>query len=746
MLVVAALSWLVRELNHQRIPVPARHTWVTSDQDTLYQARRVERIFRGEGLAGRDPYLSYPDGSAIPWPPYYAAIAWAWTRPNAPADPEALHEWIERRVASLPRLFGVATSVMTGLGAVALAGPAAGLAAGASHAFSAASVITSRVGNGDHHAFIAMLWAALLLGFTRSFRADALDDARGSARRGAALGSIAGLALGTWVAFLVLVALLQAALGWLVVRHARTRVAGLATFGLCFHAAALIVVAPAVLTSPWRIDQPWSVVNLSWFHALWLALGGLVFVPLFRTRSSTFLRVYPAVVVAAIATIVGLSLAAGVGPGAGIREGIDWMRRDDAFMSVVAESRSLDRFGSVAVLGWGIYLLPVAWLACAWLAFARDRFALLPWAVALPVLTAQAMRQVRFADVLAVPLAVICTWAIVAAWRAPQLAALRGRAMSGRVATYSGAALLVGLALLAHSGMVRHTFALRGRDPDAAGVPVVATDMVVSEVATWIRRHTPTPADYAVLAPWTWGHELEWRADRPTVATNFGTFVGEDAFRAPARFFMAEDPNAGEAILEGRRARYVLVTSALPLQVGPLIHAADLSLLHRYMNPGAREGLGLLPAWYATMGARLLFSGQPLRPDGEVPQSLDFVRLVHAVGRDSRYQVRTPMGMLWERVPGAIVAAKGSPGDTLAIQLVVRFPYAAHELEFRRLETAGADGVARVRVPYATDEPNGDGHADGPAHWRFAGREGRVDIPGSALRSGTEISVPERQS
>lgn len=755
LLVVAGLSWTIRELNHQKIPIPARHTWVTSDQDTLYHLRRVDRVFRGEGLAGRDPYLSYPDGSAIPWPPYYTAIAWAWAAPGAPEDAGTRREWIERRVGSLPRLFGVATSVLTALCAVALAGPVAGLAAGTSHALSAASVVTSRVGNGDHHAFLAMLLATLLLLATRAFRADALADVRGSAWRGAAAGSIAGLAMGTWVASLVHVAIFQAALGWLVVRHARRRIEGLAAFGLSFHIAALLLLSPALFASPWRVEQPWSVVNLSWFHGLWLAFGGLVFVPLLRSRSRRFLRMYPALVAAAIAALVVVSFVVGAGPGPGIREGLAWLRRDDAFMSVVAESRGLTRFGSVAVLGGGIFLIPAAWLACAWLAFARDRFALLPWAVALPPLAAQAVRQVRFADVLAIPLAVVCAWAIVAAWRAPALAGVRGRlAPPGRqksgvtvrssvrgAGTAAGAACLFVLTLFAHAGMVRHTWGLRGRDVGAPGVPVPATDLAVKELAGWIREHTPTPPDYAVLAPWTWGHELEWNADRPTVATNFGTFVGEDAFRAPARFFMAEDPRAGEAILERRRARYVVVTSDLPFQVGPLIHAADLSKLRRYMDPTAREGLGLFPAWFGTVGARLLFSGQPTRPDGVGGESLDFVRLVHAVGHDSRYQARTPLAMVWERVPGAIVTAEASPGDTLTIGLVVRYPRADHELEWRRRGIAGADGVARVRVPYATDEPNGDGLADGPARWRLGGREGQVVIPESALREGSVLSL-----
>ncbi|MFN8176380.1 MAG: hypothetical protein U0167_00475 [bacterium] len=746
---VAALSWTTRELNHERVPVPERRTWVTSDNDTMYQLRRVNRAFT-EGLAESDPYLNYPEGSPIPWPPYYTALAWAWAAPGAPADAEARHDWVERRVASLPHVLGVATSLVVAAGGIALAGPWAGLVAGTSHALSAASIATSRSGNGDHHALIALLAAAALVLTGRAFRPSALADARGSARRGAVVGALCGFALGVWAASVLFIVPIQVALGWLIIRHAQRRLPGLPAFGAALHATALLVLLPAVLVSPWKAEHPWMVVNLAWTHPLWLALGGLVFVPLLRGKRRSLLRFYPALVLVALVLLTLVLASLPVGPVAGIREGVAWLRRDDVFMSVVGESKGLigpSGFRPIAVLGAGIFVLPLAWAASAWLALRRDRFELLPWAISLPFFAMQSARQARFSDLLAIPMAVVIAWAIVAAWESPPLAALRERAAAlGPARAPSAAALLLGATFLAHAGIVRTTWAARLRDPSAPGVPQPPADVVAMELARWIRAHTPAPPDYAVLAPWTWGHVIEWVAERPTIATNFGTFVGEESFRDSARFLVAEDPKAGEEILARRRVRYLLVTSWLPDQSGHLLRAADPSAPTRFLevDPGGRPIIQ--PAWFRTLGARLLFDGGTLRGDGSIGEPLDFLRLVCASAEsDPRYAMRrtpTPMGVVWERVPGAIVEAFGAPGDTLSLAVAVRYAAARHELTWIRTAVAGPDGLARLRVPYATEAPNGDGVADGPAAWRLGKTAGQLRIPEAAVLSGGVLRVP----
>ncbi len=752
LLFVAVLSWTARELLHQKIPVPERGTWITSDKDSLYHMRRVERAFT-EGLPGSDPYLSFPDGSAIPWPPYYTAIAWAWSAVGAPEDAEARRDWIERRVASLPRLFGVATSVLAALAGAMLAGPAGALVAGTSHALNIGSIVTSCVGNGDHHAFIAALAAATLLLMSRALRPEKLADVRGSARRGAIVGALCGVALGAWVAALLHIVLLQLVLAWVFLPHSRRPIAGFPALAIAFHTAASLAVLPAVIASPWKAANPWMVVNLSWFHLAWLLGGGLVFWPLRTMTAGPRLRSYPPLAAGIIGGVALVLFALNAGPAAGIREGFAWLRRDDAFMGAVWESRGLlgegAAFDPIQILGAGLFVLPLAWLGLARLAFLRGRFEMLPWAVALPILFLQAARQVRFADALAMPMAVALGWGALALWGSRAVAGLR-RASRKLGATRDVVLALVLLAVTAtaHGEAIRRMRVAMNRPANAPGQDEHPSDLVARELAAWVRAHTSRRADYSVLSSWTWGHLIEWAADRPTVATNFGTFVGAESFRAPASFFLAEDSRDAEAILESRRARYILLTSWLPNEVDHLLRAADPSKRSRYVDSPPGQDVALRFEWYLTTGSRLLLEGRTLAPDGSWGVPIDFARIVHvSPTRDPRLRMRPgglPAGWVWERVPGAIVEAKGAPGDTLEIAIRVRYASARHEIDWQGAGVAGEDGVARVRVPYATDAPNGDGQAQAAARWRCGRRAGEMAVPQEAVLRGELLRLNDQ--
>src|SRR5688572_711182 len=122
-----ALAWVAREAQHRRIALASPERWFTTDPDSQYHMRRVERALR-EGLpvASTDPFLAWPDGSAIPWPPYYTLLSVAALSPFAPdaseQGGEVLHEWIERSVATLPLVCGLLGVLAAALAGWSLAG------------------------------------------------------------------------------------------------------------------------------------------------------------------------------------------------------------------------------------------------------------------------------------------------------------------------------------------------------------------------------------------------------------------------------------------------------------------------------------------------------------------------------------------------------------------------------------------------------------------------------------------------
>jgi hypothetical protein len=236
------------------------------------------------------------------------------------------------------------------------------------------------------------------------------------------------------------------------------------------------------------------------------------------------------------------------------------------------------------------------------------------------------------------------------------------------------------------------------------------------------------------------------------VATNFGSYVGIEGYLAPWRFLLEEDPARGEALLAERDVRYVLVGGGL---------TRDLEVMLRLVAPDERHsfrevtpaGTRLLPRWFGTLGARLALEGRAVDPSTRTASdSLDFLRLVHVSTEAYELPIELawlpsgvpPCGWIWEHVPGAVVEARGAPGESLRVTLEVSYPGRERRLIWTREEACGDDGLARVRVPYCTDAPNGDGVTVGPARWSLAGASGAVDIPERAVLAGGTIAAPRR--
>jgi hypothetical protein len=209
--------------------------------------------------------------------------------------------------------------------------------------------------------------------------------------------------------------------------------------------------------------------------------------------------------------------------------------------------------------------------------------------------------------------------------------------------------------------------------------------------------------------------------------------VGEAGFRTPARFFLSESPADGEALLLERRSKYVVLTTDLAGSVPSLVWSLGPDAEAKYCEVVGEE-VRLTPEWFATLGARLLSDGYVFSFEGVPSRPLDFVRLLHATQRtDPRPPMRpqpSPVGWIWESVPGATVEAQGAPGEELEVEILVRYPH--YELVWKDHVAAGADAVARMRVPYATVEPNGDGVVESAA-WRIGGREGGLAISTAAV-------------
>jgi len=696
------------------------------DPDSQYHSRRVARALAEGAVAGSDPLLAWPSaGAPIPWPPYYdAALALvararltgaeraalpaplSETAPSANSAPltaplsEAARAVAADTVARAPAWLAGCTALAAGLAAAHLARAAragaalAGALVGAlGVALSFAHLRYSYVGLGDHHTVVGALYVLFLALTARAVDPAASRGPRLSAVRGAVAGVLAGLMLGTWVASLALIAPIQVVLAWLVHRPNRGRAPapiGLALFGASMHKTAVLTLLPAAFTSPWTDARPLDVVNLSWFHVAWFGIAWLGFAPAVFLHGSPARR---AAAPLALAGLVVLVLAAR----SGAAEALAWASATDHFMASIAESQPFDSLARAAKwIGPGLLLGPPA---LVFLVLRRGERAL-PWVVAVAVTGLGALFQQRFAEALAAPLAVVVGAAVAALWerRGAQLGAL---------------ALC---AALAHVGTLRAT-AGRLAGPRSVTTEVTARHAALARLAGSLRAAQAGEPLGAVLAEWDHGHALEWWCEAPTLATNFGPYVGgSERFFDPWRFFLAVDDNEGEALLERREARYVLVTRDAERNLATALRALS--------RPALDEA-----TWRATVLARLVAND---RADAEAHPA--YLKLCGAepVRRDGEAR---PFVRLFERVAGARLAVQGEPGARVALRM--RVDIAPDSLLWTATAVCDAAGRAVLRVPYSTAP--GDGPYAETADLTVGGRQVPLAIPPSAVRAGDVV-------
>jgi len=679
------------------------------DPDSQYHARRVARaVADGGAVAARDPLLAWPihvsrGGAPIPWPPYYDAALAALTRlrigptdgpsqgaaegvsaARASASDERVRQVAADTVARAPAWLAALTAALASLAAAALvrgaahesagapsqtatlvtqkgsgtvapAAYVAALAGGLGVALSFAHLRYSYVGMGDHHTAVSALHVLLLALVSWGVGSEAVRGPRMSALRGALAGLVGGALLGTWVASFALLVPVQLALGWLLLRPGRPAPVGLALFAASFHKALVLALLPAAFTSPWSEAQPFDVVNLSWFHVAWFGISWLAFAPVVFLPRATARRA-PAVLAALLLALLVLQAREGA------HDALEWATASNVFMASITESQPFESLAAALKwLGHGAWLVVPALVVGVVRLLTRRDDRLVPWLAAVATLAVAAALQRRFAEALAAPLAVLCAWFIGHVWRT------RGARF--------GAALLILSAL--HLGTLRATLARLDGPRFVTNESALQHDAIADVLAPL--RALPPEARRGVLAEWDHGHAIEWWGAAPTLATNFGLYLGVEDFLDPWRFLLEVDDGEAEALLERRDVGFVFVTRDARRNLG-----AALSALGR---PPLDD-----TDWRRTQVARLVASD---RADAEA--HAPFLRLVAARGFPG-----TPgtYARLFERVPGAEVVVAGQPGERVSLRM--RIEAEDGGLLWSVESEVAADGACVLRVPYPT--------------------------------------------
>ena len=677
--------------------------WLIDDPDAAYHLRRVEVALATGSVPETDRFLSYPEGSAVPWPPFFDGVLalsnrLSTGRPGAMGINDAYEAGVEARAAAAPPILGLFTTLAVALAAALfvrrgrpnpdclsrgfVVGPTvAAVLAALCYAASPIAVWYGAAGRIDHHVLIAFFLALHLGVMAQVFACGLFESDRSLARErsldatlgGFSAGMIAGFALLSWLASAIFVAIAGLTF-WLAAAGGRTeRVADARRAGMLYFATAGVVTFVPAWMSPWNLEQPWSLVNLTRGVPLCLFVASFALaLPCWlpgqcvsselrgvRERVVGFL-VPPAVALLAFFLVPGFA--------DGVREGLAWASRGNLFMDVVNESRPLAEVGGGNLLrglfvdlGWAGVALPlvILWLIVATIsAVDRTRGGLRPEArlyllLNLCVFALLAISQRRFGNSLSVPLAVGV--GCVGGLAIGRVENCQTKQLTSRVVALAG--LLIS-AVLGY-GAVSQARGLGSPDPVALEDTLDWRREVVRGLR-WMRTETPSPGpweiagaaqDYCVLSSWSLGHMIEYHARRPVVATNFGSFVGEENFRASAQALLELDPERFVAQLDTLGAEYVVVTPRV---------AGELASQARIAELGPAERAALFPKadgrkTYSAIAAKTAAWRLALDEPGTPPSYPGLERVYASARRESVFGGHKPgptgpVISIWKRV------------------------------------------------------------------------------------------------
>ena len=691
--------------------------------DAYYHARRIlHGLVRFPESLEFDRYINYPHGAKPIWAPLFDSLLTLLLAPFLDGtDTPAL----DRALVWVPPLLGAATVAATFVLARRRFDASVAWVAGGVLCVLSGHFWYSQIGFLDHHAAVALASVALLAATMRLIAA--VDSPRASRPLAAVVAgaTFAGCLL-LWPGMLLHVGL--ATLGvFLCIAHCQSSESAARTSG--YFAAANAVACALMLafggngdwpqfssTSPVVLSrfQPWLfgalAVQAAALHLLWRSGHGSTVA---RRAAHALLA---GVLVLAMSALLMPDLASA---------GVDawrWFAKQEHFQSMVSESRALfDVQGHFGVriaetrLSRFLYLFPVALGLFAWRVWRRgprEQLVLVFWALGLAVAT---LLQKRFFNSFSIPLALLMGISVmgVARW----LAARSGSGLAARVGVPAAVAVAVGWLLLpvydAYEAPLRDQWKLlHGQQPDR--VPAGPDLRTLTRSADWLRANTPTTRgffddtqpEYGVLALWGNGHVLEYVGRRPTVTNSFGDDIGGANFSAALRYFASKDEQSASQILDELRVRYVLAES---LRGGRARARAPRGLMENLFD---RDGNALTRH-------RLVFEA------------------VAPAGSGSHAALK-----IFEHVPGAVVAGKARPGESVRVRLGYTTSRGRRGV-YRGSTEANQQGEYRLRVPYATRGAPPSLRTDAAYELRIGDRAPRELVVHEAdIQAGNEVAGP----
>ncbi len=704
---------------------------VFAPADATYHMRRAFYTFVNFPAALlRDPYLNFPGGVNVPWPPLFDFLVGGTARLFA-ADQAGF----EKVAAWASSVFGALTVIPIYFIARRVTSTGVGLFAGLLFSLFPICVKYGRVGNPDHHTAVVLVGACMLLLCTHLARPDLSEK---KILLLAPLMALVRLAMFLiWHGNLLYIALFEATI-LLIAAITRSK----AITKACVMSAMLtaLVLSPIVVeVLPIPIGGAYSSISLSRLHVL--VMVGVSFVAFchwalnrHRPESGVALRI-SAMGAASLIFVAALLLIPATR--SGLLPAFQFLTMQDG-----AGLATLEQLPLFAIFGrdpvhspqqpWAYfaYLLPLA--PFAFPLFVREpqhrpaAWVLTGWTAGFVIL---AIAQRRYGNDLAPAAAVAFAIGLVELSRA----ALRKIGIESQRARLAAAVISGLLALGLFSSVLRSyeiprlqsgLAALRGK----AANPAAGMDLISKNVAHFARKvraatpdtdgflnHRRNP-EYGIIAHANLGHVLHYYARRATATDPMWSYIGPENWARSLAFFRAKEEPKAIAIASLLRGRYVVTANTDSIDtISGRLHQRD----------GRQDDHGPRLEHF-----RLVTESSPGRAGfgllyGQKTESL-------ADGSGVAYK-------LFEIVKGALLEIEAAPQTRISASLTIEAPSGRRFVYLVNGET-GDDGIARLRIPYSTASETPI-HATGPYRVLVGDHLSRIQVSEVDVRDGLKVVV-----
>ena len=732
------LSWIVFIAALSIRLVPFSHVFYSGktylyDPDCYIRLHKIHVYLQSfPSFSVYDYFEGFPVGTGVISPPTMEYIIAALVYPFRHLG--QLSPFLEIFVALIPPVAGAITAVMVGQWVLRHMGVFPAVAASAVLVFYPPFIDATVLGRFDNEMLEPLLLVAVVRLYLGTYEKEA------PAFRWYAAGLMHAFFLTIWRGAVFPLSIIGVDLlaRIFAVRRDPEAAAGLAKNAALMYIFAAAPIALICGTDIWGTRNTFGFNIVSWFHvgvflgaAASMLLFGFLVVGRQANKAKNLPLIYASLIV--FLTCVAVFITGNAIQGIKVLGGGNaWIDSINQYQRGMSAGKLLRFYGGFSFIAPFVLLL----LGSKYFQGTGWRRFMVIWTLLIATAT---LSRVRFAEYYALNVSIL---AGVSVFYAGALVRDKG----GRVEKTIQIAA-IGLILLLQGPAFRYLSGLYDSGPSFS----IKGD--VEDTMLWLRDNTPPAGNpyrpfikpaYGILSRWDYGGWLEYIAQRPTVATNFGTetYGMEEA----ARFFLSVNEDEMNAVLARNKVRYIIVDKVLgDIPMYAKLIGRRQSFYEERWDPKLgktsyiprREALSLIVS-------RLFFADGSMMKNRDLEfKPVEGVRLVYESPSPARVY-----GLPWEikkmKVfeynPGALVIVKGPPGQSVILSQNIETNQ-GRRFTYMNEKFFGNDGTAGFRVAYQLKKSLSETGATGPVVITGIGKKREITVTDEDVESHKTIEV-----